>query len=123
MRALVVDDSRAMRAILNRLLGNIGYEVTTVEGGPEGLEALVENDPFDLLFVDWNMPKMNGCEFVKQVRSDPDFASVRIVMCTTETDIKYVNQALEAGANEYVMKPFTEEIIREKLKLIGAGVL
>lgn len=119
MRALVIDDSRAVRAVLVRMLRRHGFDVTEAGNGVEGLERLKHSERFDLALVDWNMPEMDGLALIRAVRADGAFDSVRLMMVTTESDLGRVATALEAGADEYVMKPFTEEIIREKLQLLG----
>jgi two-component system chemotaxis response regulator CheY len=121
MRAIVIDDSRAMRGILKRILAGISFDVIEAADGREGLSRLAESGPQDLALVDWNMPNMNGFEFLKAIRADNAFASMVIVMVTTEVEMTQLSKALEAGANEYVMKPFTEEAMREKLALLGFG--
>jgi two-component system chemotaxis response regulator CheY len=119
-KAMVIDDSRAIRLILAKTLTELGYEVCQAANGKEGLAAVErENGSISLILVDWNMPEMNGIEFVKQLRADPRFSSVPLMMVTTETEMSQMIAALEAGANEYVMKPFTKEIIADKLRLIG----
>lgn len=123
-KAMVVDDSRAIRLILSKTLGSLGFEVSQAANGKEALTrmnelALDEDGPLSLVLVDWNMPEMNGLEFVQRVRANPDFGSVRLMMVTTETQIEQMTRALEAGADEYVMKPFTEEVISDKLRLLG----
>jgi len=119
-KAMVVDDSRAIRLILSRILLEVGYEVRAAGNGKEAL-AVLEEEPcaFSLILVDWNMPEMNGLDFVRQVRSEPCFSAVTLMMVTTETEVDQMVKALEEGANEYVMKPFTKEIIAEKLRLLG----
>ncbi len=120
-KAMVVDDSRAMRMILSRTLREMGYEICEACNGKEALSVLREQDGgISLILVDWNMPEMNGLEFVQQVRADPDSSTITMVMVTTETEVEQMIKALEAGANEYVMKPFTKEIIIDKLRLLGA---
>lgn len=119
MRALVIDDSTTMRRILGRMLRQIGFEVAEAGNGCEGLERLRQAADTDVVLVDWNMPEMDGLAFIRAVRADSAFDSVRLMMVTTESDLSRVATALEAGADEYVMKPFTEEIIREKLQLLG----
>jgi len=96
----------------------MGFEVAEAGNGREGLERLRQSGPIDLVLVDWNMPEMDGLAFVRAVRADPTYKSVRLMMVTTENDLSRVAIALEAGANEYVMKPFTEEVMREKLQLL-----
>lgn len=119
-KALVVDDSRAIRMILARTLRELGFEVREAGNGREALEVLdAEKSGVQLVLADWNMPEMNGLELVKQLRRNPELASVVVVMVTTETELDKMTAALEAGANEYVMKPFTPEILAEKLELAG----
>ena len=119
-KALVVDDSRAVRMILARSLRELGYEIGEAGDGKEALAAL-EKEPgrYTLVLVDWNMPEMNGLDFVKNFRAIPRFRAVPLMMVTTETEVDQMIKALEAGANEYVMKPFTDEILSDKLRMIG----
>lgn len=121
MRALVVDDSRAMRKILARILNGMGIEVTDAENGQVALDRLKENGGIDLCLVDWNMPIMDGYEFICQVRADSSYENMKILMVTTESEIEQMVKALEAGADDYVMKPFTTEVISDKLNLLGIG--
>jgi two-component system chemotaxis response regulator CheY len=119
-KAMVIDDSRAIRMILTNTLAELGYEVCQAANGREGLAlAERENGALSLILVDWNMPEMNGLDFIKCLRADSRFSSVPLMMVTTETEMQQVTVALEAGANEYVMKPFTKEIIADKLRLMG----
>jgi two-component system chemotaxis response regulator CheY len=119
-KAMVVDDSRAIRLILARTLRDLGFEVSQAASGNEALALLpTQGDRLSLLLVDWNMPGISGLDFVRQVRCNPAMDSVVIVMVTTETEIEQMVTALDAGANEYVMKPFTTEIIADKLRLLG----
>ena len=121
MRALIVDDSKAMRMILRRALSQCGYDDFVEAGnGREALRALVNEAMPDTAFVDWNMPEMNGIEFVRAVRKNATFASMPIVMVTSETSFETIQEAMEAGADEYVMKPFTPEVLGEKLALVRA---
>ncbi len=118
--ALVVDDSRTIRQILARTLRLFGITAIHEAGnGVEALRVMAEREGVSLVLVDWNMPEMNGLDFVKALRAQPRFAGVKVVMVTTETEIDQMMRALEAGANEYVMKPFTREIIEDKLRLVG----
>jgi two-component system chemotaxis response regulator CheY len=118
--ALVIDDSRAMRAILSRQLRQLGFEVMEAGHGGEALERLRESPALPVLaLVDWNMPHMNGLEFVRAVRARPELDALRLVMVTTETELSRVRAALDAGANEYVMKPFTTDILLGKLASVG----
>jgi two-component system, chemotaxis family, chemotaxis protein CheY len=119
-KALVVDDSKTMRTILGKMLVGIGYEVCQAGNGREALEVMDREFPdVSLVLADWNMPEMNGLEFVTELRADRRYASVMVMMVTTETQIEQMTLALEAGANEYVMKPFTKDVILEKLQLLG----
>lgn len=122
MRALVIDDSKAIRLILGQMLKEMGFEVSSAGHGLEALERLKEVGKVDIALVDWNMPEMNGFEFVIAVRKEEKYNDMRLMMVTTETEISQVIKALEAGANEYVMKPFTKEIIREKINLMGISI-
>jgi two-component system chemotaxis response regulator CheY len=122
MQAIVVDDSRAMRMLMGRLLKDVGFEVDEAGDGCQALDRLRERlagDPVQLALVDWNMPEMSGLELVEAVRSDSAFADLRIVMVTTETELSQVSRALEAGADEYLMKPFTRDDVVGKLELLG----
>ncbi len=120
MRALIIDDSRAIRAIIRRTLGELGIADCIEAGnGREGLTALAGQGPFGFAMVDWNMPEMNGYDFVVAARTTVPSDVMKIIMCTTETEIEQVTKALEAGADEYVMKPFTKEAIQSKLEMLG----
>ncbi len=118
-KALVIDDSRAMRTILSGILGELGYEVQGAEDGGRALEILNAGGLFDLALVDWNMPQMTGYDFVLEVRKETRFNDLRLVMVTTETEVSRMSDALEAGADEYIMKPFNKEMLLEKLMLLG----
>jgi len=122
MLALVIDDSRVMRLILSRMLRELGMDVAEA---PDGLDALALFEGGlspELVLVDWNMPRMTGIEFIVAVRQPPLSSTARLVMVTTETEVVQVLRALEAGADEYVMKPFTKDSILEKLQLLGLDV-
>jgi two-component system chemotaxis response regulator CheY len=119
MRALVVDDSRAMRRIIAGILGEVGFDaVEEAANGKAALEVLGKGPSFDLALVDWNMPEMDGLELVRKVRAQARFASMKLVMVTTEVEMARISEALGAGADEYVMKPFTREVLRDKLSLL-----
>lgn len=107
--------------IIGRILREIGFEVTEAANGQEALAKLGEIGSADLALVDWNMPEMSGLDFVKAVRADPAHANLKLMMVTTESEAEQVTTALDAGANEYAMKPFTKEVIQEKLALLGIG--
>jgi two-component system chemotaxis response regulator CheY len=119
MKALVIDDSKAIRSIVSRILKELHFEVVDAADGREGLSKLVETPGIELVLVDWNMPNMNGLEFVQAVRGDQRWKDLRLMMVTTETEVEQMTRALEAGANEYVMKPFTKDVILGKLQLLG----
>ncbi|SDF46576.1 two-component system, chemotaxis family, response regulator CheY [Blastococcus fimeti] len=122
MRALVIDDSRAMRRIVSGILEGLGYETQQAGHGREGLDALEGLAPDqlpDLVCVDWNMPVMDGLQFVSAVRSNPGWRSMTIMMVTSESEHTQIVRALAAGAHEYVIKPFTADAIRDKLALLG----
>jgi two-component system, chemotaxis family, chemotaxis protein CheY len=109
-----------MRMILARHLKELGYEVCEAADGKQALEILAaEKTGVNLVLADWNMPEVNGLELLKQLRGNPELASVVIVMVTTETEMDHMAAALEAGANEYIMKPFNKDVLVEKLQLVG----
>ena len=119
-KALVVDDSRAVRMILAKTLKELGYEVREAANGREALEVIeAEKTAVTLVLADWNMPEVNGLDLLKQLRQNPELSRLVVIMVTTETELDQMAAALEAGANEYVMKPFTKEILVEKLQLVG----
>jgi two-component system chemotaxis response regulator CheY len=118
-KALVVDDSRAMRSILRRMLTDLGFEVAEATEGREALGYLRLHLDTSLALVDWNMPEMNGLELVEAVRDDARFDDLRMMMVTTETEMANVERALAAGANEYIMKPFSKDAMRGKLQMLG----
>jgi two-component system chemotaxis response regulator CheY len=119
MQALVVDDSRAMRAILTRLLDGLGFDVAQAGDGQEALEVLGGGVRPDVILVDWNMPVMDGLTFIKQCRAHDEYRDIVLMMVTTESEQAQIVRALAAGAHEYVIKPFTDDIIAEKLALLG----
>ena len=108
-----------MRMILERTLKEIGFEVIGAGDGQLALDQLNQGAQVDLMLVDWNMPVMNGYDLVCAVRANVLLSSIRIMMVTTETSMGSMEQALAAGANEYLMKPFTREVLQEKLALLG----
>jgi len=119
MRALVVDDSSAMRAILRMALNKQGFEVAEAKHGADALAVLAAPGEFNLILIDWNMPVMNGFELLRRLRSDARYDRTQIMMVTTETGIEQMSEALSAGANDYIMKPFTFDVVADKLRLIG----
>ena len=119
MHALVIDDSRSMRMILRRILDGVGFTVTEAGHGQEALDHLNGGLTPDICLIDWNMPVMNGYEFVTEVRKNRDWRDVTLMMVTTESEHSNIVAALAAGAHEYVIKPFTPDAIRDKLELLG----
>jgi two-component system, chemotaxis family, chemotaxis protein CheY len=118
MRALIVDDSRFVRDYLRQLLEDRDVECVDAVDGRAGLDQLHESAPFDLALIDWNMPVMNGLEMLQQMRAE-GYSSVRVMMVTTEAENDFILRALDAGADEYLMKPFNGEALGEKLELLG----
>lgn len=119
-KALIIDDSRAIRRILGRTIRELGFEVCEAGDGREALKRLEEiPQPVALILVDWNMPEMNGLDFVIALRAKAEYDSSKVIMVTTETAADQMILALEAGADEYVMKPFTKDVILDKLRLLG----
>ena len=121
MRALVIDDSKAMRRIVCSTLQSIGHETVEAGDGREALEVLASNWPIHFASVDWNMPVMDGIDFVKAVRANPVYNEVVLMMITSQSDFSNLQEAIAAGANEYLMKPFDREALAEKLALLGIG--
>lgn len=121
MRALVTDDSRTMRTILVRILAQLGFEADQAEDGRAAWTRLQESEPPELMLVDWHMPELTGAELVALVRADRRFESVRIMMVSSEGDPAFVSEALAAGADEYIVKPFDAGAIAEKLALLNLG--
>jgi two-component system chemotaxis response regulator CheY len=119
MRALVIDDSRAMRSILARMLRELGFEVLEAGDGREAIARLQTRGGADLALVDWNMPEMDGLEFVRRVRADGPPGGIRLVMVTSEVEAGRMALALAEGADEYIMKPFNREALEQKLGLLG----
>ncbi len=116
MKLLVVDDSSTMRRIIKNTLARLGYkDVLEGEDGVQGWNVLNENTDTGMLITDWNMPEMNGLELVKKVRADARFADLPIIMVTTEGGKAEVITALKAGVNNYIVKPFTPQVLKEKL--------
>jgi len=122
MRALLIDDSRAVRRIIGDIMKSLGFEVTEAIHGLDGLAKLEEFGIPDIVLVDWNMPEMNGLEFIKAVRANPLYEDLPLMMVTTETEMERMAMAFIAGVNEYVMKPFNKAMIAEKLEILGIGV-
>lgn len=118
MRALIVDDSRFVRDFLRKLLEKKGIECAEAADGQAALDLLRDGPPFDIALVDWNMPVLNGLDMLLQLRAD-GFTGLKVMMVTTESENDYIVRALDAGADEYLMKPFDDEALTEKLALLG----
>jgi two-component system, chemotaxis family, chemotaxis protein CheY len=118
MRALIVDDSRFVRGYLRGLLEEKGIECEEAADGQAGLDQLHSGFDFDIALVDWNMPVKNGLEMVTEARAE-GFPDLKIMMVTTEAENDFITRALEAGADEYLMKPFDDEALTEKLAMLG----
>ncbi len=119
MKAMVVDDSKVARFVLTRMLNELGYDVVEAVDGAQALTTLAENQDCLLALVDWNMPVMNGLELVQAIRQQEALKELKIIMVSTETEMEQVVRAIEAGANEYIMKPFTKDIVFDKMRIIG----
>ena len=115
---LVVDDSRVVRKVSRRILEDLGFEVAEAGDGAEAL-AWVRTAMPDVILLDWNMPVMNGLEFLRQLRKEPGGTDPRVVFCSIENDLERVREALDEGADEYIMKPFDGDIVASKLALAG----
>ncbi len=118
MQVLVIDDSRAVRMIIGNILRDAGMDVIEAGDGRQGIDQLENNPDVELILVDWNMPVMNGYEFIQAVRAQPVYNHIRIMMVTTEAESEQVTKALAAGVNEYLMKPFTKEVLIAKLSML-----
>jgi two-component system chemotaxis response regulator CheY len=115
---LVVDDSRVIRKVSRQAMEEFGFSVREACDGMEALASCDEEMP-ELILLDWNMPVMNGLEFIKELRQSDRCNQPKVVFCTTENDVAHIRAAMEAGADEYVMKPFDRETLHIKLQLVG----
>jgi two-component system chemotaxis response regulator CheY len=115
---LVVDDSRVVRKVARRILEDLGFEVAEAGDGLEALAWIRTTMP-DVVLLDWNMPAMNGLEFLRQLRREPGGEAPRVVFCSVENDLDRIREALDGGADEYIMKPFDGDIVASKLALAG----
>jgi len=120
MKALVIDDSRAMRRMLSAFMTtHAGSENVEAEDGLYALEYLERFSPFDVALVDWDMPRLSGLEFVKAVRADPRYDDLKLLMVTARNDGADLEEALTAGADDFLMKPLSENMVVEKLRILG----
>jgi len=115
---LVVDDSSVIRKVARRILEGLEFEIAEAEDGEQALDACRGKMP-DAILLDWNMPKMDGYEFLRSLRKLPKGDHPKVVFCTTENDVAHIARALHAGANEYIMKPFDKEIVEAKFQEVG----
>ena len=115
---LVVDDSKVIRMVARKILEELNFKVVEAEDGRKALDACKASMP-DGVLLDWNMPVMDGIEFLTELRGLPGGDGVAVVFCTTENDLQHIQDALSAGANEYIMKPFDSEIIQTKFSQVG----
>ncbi|WP_051920380.1 response regulator [Thermodesulfobacterium hydrogeniphilum] len=118
IKVLVVDDSKAIREIEKKYLEEMGFEVVEAENGEEAFKVLEEHPDIKLILLDWHMPVMNGYEFLVKMRSNPKWSDIKVMMVTTENQQKSVIDAIMAGANEYLMKPFDKEMLETKIKYL-----
>ena len=117
-RCLVIDDSSVIRKVARRILEGFGFTIVEAADGRQALDVCVREMP-DAILLDWNMPKMDGYEFLKALRRLPGGDRPKVVFCTTENDVAHIARALHAGANEYIMKPFDKEIVEAKFQEVG----
>jgi len=115
---LVVDDSRVVRKVARRIAEDLGFKCNEAEDGQKAFDTCEQSMP-DAILLDWNMPIMSGIEFLEKLRKMSDGAHPKVIFCTTENDMSHIQRALEAGANEYIMKPFDSEIIESKFLQVG----
>jgi len=122
MKVCIIDDSTATRFMIAKIMRDLGYVPFEAGDGKDALDKLALNQDTDLVLVDWNMPVMNGLDFVVNARKDPRFKQMKFMMVTTEAELTSVVKALEVGANEYVMKPFTKEMLADKIRILGLPI-
>lgn len=115
---LIVDDSRVVRMVARKILQDLQFETAEAEDGKKALDACLVRMP-DAILLDWNMPVMNGLEFLKELRRSPNGDHPKVVFCTTENELSQIYEAMGAGADEYIMKPFDSEIIQSKFMQVG----
>lgn len=119
MNCLVVEDSATVRKAIRRILQDFPFVIREAEDGSIALKECQQQLP-DVIILDWNMPVMNGIDFLVELRKSEGGNAPKVIFCTTENDLQHIRQALMAGADEYIMKPFDKDIIQEKLEQVGA---
>ena len=121
-KALLVDDAKVVRISLGRIMTTLGFEVLEAENGQVAQEQMQLHDDISVVLLDWNMPVMNGYDFLVALRSDAKYITEpRVIMVTTETGMPSMLKALSAGADEYIMKPFDKEMVMDKLDIVGVA--
>jgi two-component system, chemotaxis family, chemotaxis protein CheY len=115
---LVVDDSSVIRKVARRILEGLDFEIMEAEDGEQALDVCRRQLP-EAILLDWNMPKLDGYEFLRMLRNLPGGDMPKVVFCTTENNVAHIARALHAGANEYIMKPFDKEIVEAKFQEVG----
>lgn len=119
MRLLIVDDSKAMRSILASYAEQLGCETVQAEDGLKALDTLRTDRAFGAALIDWDMPNMSGIELLKAIRADEDYDGIKCMMVTAQNSFDKVSEALSSGAEDYLMKPLDQEMLAEKLRLLG----
>ena len=117
-RCLIVDDSKVIRMVARKILEDLNFSIEEAEDGQEALNACHNSMP-DAILLDWNMPVMNGIDFLRELRKSDGGNAPVVVFCTTENNIDHIQEAIGAGANEYIMKPFDSDIIQAKFSQVG----
>ncbi|MBZ0272076.1 chemotaxis response regulator CheY [bacterium] len=121
MKIITVDDFSTMRRIIKNLLRQLGFQnVVEAEDGASGLE-MVRQEKVDLIISDWNMPRMTGLEFLQEVRNDPSLKDIPFIMITAEAEKEKIIQAVQSGVSNFIVKPFTAEILRQKINKVFDG--
>jgi two-component system chemotaxis response regulator CheY len=118
MKLLIVDDSRTMRSILASYARPLGFTITEAMDGKDALEQIARHQPFDAVLIDWDMPVMNGLELLRILRANPSYAGWKLMMVTAQSSMSALTTAIEMGANDYLMKPLTEEMFQDKKRCL-----
>lgn len=119
MKVLIVDDSRTMRRYLNAIVRDLSIETEQAASGEEALECLHDSGPFELALVDWNMPGMDGLTLVRRIRENPEFNGTKLMMVTARNEKEAVIEAVSWGADDFLMKPLTAEMVEDKFRILG----